>query len=102
MKSKPATLNDIKGEGHAEIYKPSEGAKRCDGVFITRSKGALGSLTMSGMGHRGVYSGVVYDHGREHHLTFNVLVTDVHREGPDNIVARFSASGDPFVGAERW
>lgn len=95
MQPKPAQLDDVQGEGYAEIVTDGNGRRRCSGVFYSDSQ-SDGFRMMPGNRDYSTFTGVVYDRGQEHQLSFQVIVTNVSMGSSHGPVAHFTASGNPF------
>ena len=87
MNLKQASINDIQGEGQASI-RTVGGMKQVDGTFITSNPTAGFQLMDS---KKTLFTGVLYDGGKETNLTFPVIVTNV-----SNNVVTFKGTGNPY------
>ena len=104
MERKPATLDGIQGEGYAEITTSRTGMKRCDGVFYNRSSPDISGQKTDNPNPSSLstFSGVVYERGRKHQLTFEVRVTNITLSDSADTdfeeAIYFTSNGDPFTG----
>lgn len=87
MNLKQASINDIQGEGQATI-RTVGGMKQVDGKFITSNTTGIIQLMDS---QKTLFTGVLYDGGKETSLTFPVIVTNI-----SNNMVTFKGTGNPY------